>query len=1070
MAVMKQAALFGLLAATAASAIHISIDSKGGNVTGGFHYGLLHEDIDNSGDGGLYAELIRNRAFQSSKGYESSLDGWYPVNGENLSLSTSGVPLSQALSTSMNVATGSTQGQVGFFNDGYWGMDVKVQTYHGSFWVRGDYSGYFTASLQSNITGERFGLARVKSQSRAHEWVEHEFTLTPTKNAPNSNNTFAITFDAGAMKSASLDFNLISLFPPTFKGRKNGMRIDIVEALEEFHPSLFRLPGGNMLEGSSNASWWNWKDSIGPLKDRPAFAGVWGYQQTNGLGLLEYLEFAEDLGMDLVLAVYAGLSLNGDVTPKDQLQQFIDNAMDEIEFIRGPPDSKWGAVRAKLGHPEPWKLEYVEIGNEDWLAGAPSDPDIQVISSGSVYDGYDIPSPGAGDYHLYAEPDRWISEFGLFDNVETPHLIGEMASTFPNGGTGWGSGVLRPFPWWGGAVGEAVALISYERNADRIIGALYAPILRNMNRWQWSITMLQFAADPAMTTRSTSWYAWELLAAHPITETLPASADINPLYYVAGKNEKTQAHVFKAAVYNSTNGASVPVSLTFDGMAVGTTAELTVLTGPEDPYEVNNPFTGVNIVKTAKTTVKSDNNGTFSFSLPNLSIALAFGVQPTRELRNMTEEHDSTTELESAESGQHQTLKYHLLGPSLTKAGQDSVDQSKVSEIIYNASKGSKFFNREEAKDKVLTQKIEQILTKKRRLEKLDLTRESRAADQLIAELEASRDLTQRIVHIDCDAFYAAVEQLDRPELRDVPFAVGGGVLTTCNYVARKFGCRSGMAGFVAKKLCPELLLIRPNFEKYATKAHEVRDILANYDPRFESASIDEAYLNITEYCTHHNMSADEAVQQMRDEIHAKTKITVSAGIAANAKLAKICSNFNKPNGQYSLPNDREAIMTFMHDLSTRKVNGIGRVLERELQEIGIRTCGEIHPHRQLLRQLFGEKIYQFLLECYLGLGRTQVQPAEEYERKSVGTESTFRDISDAAELREKLRWTARELEKDMQKAECKGRTLVLKVKLHTYEVFTRQVVLPRAMYQADDLYQYSLPILTKLQTESEYP
>ncbi|KAI8950635.1 DNA polymerase kappa [Xylaria longipes] len=437
----------------------------------------------------------------------------------------------------------------------------------------------------------------------------------------------------------------------------------------------------------------------------------------------------------------------------------------------------------------------------------------------------------------------------------------------------------------------------------------------------------------------------------------------------------------------------------------------------------------------------------------------------------MAEANDNATEPEpEPEPGQHQTLKYHLLGPSLTKAGQDAVDQAKVSEIIYNASKGSKFFNREEARDKVLTQKIEQILTKKRRLEKLDLSRESRAADQLIAELEASRDLTQRVVHIDCDAFYAAVEQLDRPELNDVPFAVGGGVLTTCNYVARKFGCRSGMAGFVAKKLCPELLLIRPNFEKYTAKAHEIRDILADYDPRFESASIDEAYLNITEYCAQHNMTAEEAVQQMRDEIHEKTKITVSAGIAANAKLAKICSNLNKPNGQYSLPNDRNAIMTFMRDLPTRKVNGIGRVLERELQEIDIRTCGEIYPHRHLLRHLFGEKAYHFLLGCHLGLGRTQVQPAEEYERKSVGTESTFRDISDPTELRDKLRWTAEELEKDMRKAECKGRTLVLKVKLHTYEVFTRQIVILKAIYRADDLYQYALPILTKLQHESEYP
>ncbi|KAI0006313.1 impB/mucB/samB family protein [Xylariaceae sp. FL0662B] len=421
---------------------------------------------------------------------------------------------------------------------------------------------------------------------------------------------------------------------------------------------------------------------------------------------------------------------------------------------------------------------------------------------------------------------------------------------------------------------------------------------------------------------------------------------------------------------------------------------------------------------------------------------------------------------ENSGSEQHDTLKYHLLGPSLTKAGQDSVDQSKVSEIIYNASKGSKYFNREEIKDKILTQKIDQILEKKHRLEKLDLTRETRAADQLITQLEASRDLTQHVVHIDCDAFYAAVEQLDRPELKDLPFAVGGGVLTTCNYVARKFGCRSGMAGFVAKKLCPELLLLPLNFDKYTSKAHEVRQVLAEYDPRFESASIDEAYLNITEYCLEHNLTPEDAVQEMRDEIHAKTKITVSAGIAANAKLAKICSNMNKPNGQCVLPNHRNTIMAFMRDLPTRKVNGIGRVLERELQEIGVKNCGDIYSHRHLLRQLFGDKTYEFLIMCYLGLGRTEIQPAEEYERKSVGTESTFRDMSDPVQLRDKLRWTAEELEKDMRRAECKGRTLVLKVKLHTYEVFTRQVVTPRAINAADDLYSYSLPILTKLEQD----
>lgn len=274
------------------------------------------------------------------------------------------------------------------------------------------------------------------------------------------------------------------------------------------------------------------------------------------------------------------------------------------------------------------------------------------------------------------------------------------------------------------------------------------------------------------------------------------------------------------------------------------------------------------------------------------------------------------------------------------------------------------------------------------------------------------------------------------------------------------------MAGFVAKKLCPELLMIKPNFEKYTAKAHEVREILADYDPRFESASIDEAYLNITEYCEEKHMNPPDVVEQMRREIHQKTNITVSAGIAANAKLAKICSNMNKPNGQFVLLNDRNAIMAFMRDLPTRKVNGVGRVLERELLEIGVKTCGDLYTYREYLFELFGEKTFEFLINIYLGLGRTRIQPAEEYERKSVGTESTFHEMSDPEQLREKLRWTAEELEKDMKRAECKGRTLCLKVKLHTFEVYTRQVVTPRAVCLADDLYNFSLPMLAKLEQD----
>lgn len=158
--------------------------------------------------------------------------------------------------------------------------------------------------------------------------------------------------------------------------------------------------------------------------------------------------------------------------------------------------------------------------------------------------------------------------------------------------------------------------------------------------------------------------------------------------------------------------------------------------------------------------------------------------------------------------------------------------------------------------------------------------------------------------------------------------------------------------------------------------------------------------------------------------------------------------------------------MAFMRDMPTRKVNGIGRVFERELDAIGVKTCGDIYAHRGMLPRLFGEKAFQFLMTCYLGIGRTDIRPAAEFERKSVGTESTFRDMS-GPDLRTKLRHIAEELEKDLKRTQFKGRTLVLKIKLHSYEVFTRQTIPPTAVYKADDLYKYSIAMLVKLEKEN---
>jgi alpha-N-arabinofuranosidase len=415
-----------------------------------------------------------------------------------------------------------------------------------------------------------------------------------------------------------------------------------------------------MLEGLTNDTHWDWKDSLGPLKDRPGFQGVWGYQQTHGLGMMEYLEWAEDMDLQIVIGVWAGLALDGGVTAQSDLQPFIDDALNEIEFVRGPANSTWGKVRASLGHPEPFELNYVEVGNEDWLAGSPGGwdsykeyrfpmffnairaayPDIQVIASSATSDPADegattgnntvngliIPAGAIGDYHPYREPDELVEEFDRFDN-DVGHIIGEVAATHVNGATPprW-DGELYKYPWWIGAVGEAVSLIGYERNSDRIPGTFYAPVLKNVNRFQWPITLIQFSADANMTTKAVTWYCWSLFAHHPITHTLPTSsnASYGPVYWGAGKDEsRGGAMVWKGAAYNTTDGADVPVSVHFQGVTPGTKANLTVLTNEVgDPYAYNDPFTGVNIVKTTSRILTVGMGGAFEFRMPQLSVAV----------------------------------------------------------------------------------------------------------------------------------------------------------------------------------------------------------------------------------------------------------------------------------------------------------------------------------------------------------------------------------------------------------------------------------------------------------------
>ncbi|KAF2103488.1 putative vacuolar segregation protein [Rhizodiscina lignyota] len=630
--------------ASISNALSISVASSGGNQTSGKQYGIMFEDINHSGDGGIYAELIRNRAFQGSPVFPSMLDPWASVNGAALSLKNLSDALSSALPTSLHVAVGNgSDGPIGFANPGWWGIDVKEQKYTGSFYVKGDYKGTFTASLQSYLTNEAYGGVNIESKAKSSEWVQHEFTIVPS-NAPNINNTFSITFDPDGVKGGSLDFNLISLFPPTYKNRPNGMRVDLMELLAGLKPSFLRLPGGNNLEGNDPPYYWRWNETIGPLEDRPGRPGTWGYENTDGLGLIEYMNWCDDLGMEPILAVWAGYYLDGTALSNASVQYYVQDALHELEFLMGSVDSEYGSLRAKLGYPKPWNIKYVEVGNEDNLGQGGSSyqsyrfddfyyaihakyPDILVIPSTVAYEST-LPGASTGDYHQYTRPDYFVSQFNFFDHYPQNRtaLIGEYAAVQPNiaagGGVNWDDPRWK-FPYWIGTIGEAVFLIGAERNADKILGAAYAPLFQNLNSYEWGPDLISYTADPAQDVKSTSYHMIQLLSSHRIAETLPATSDsgYGPVYWVAGKND--DSHIFKGAVYNSTeaynSSAPVPVSVSFSGVSAGASGALTVLTAPA-PYTHND--IGVNVVKTTTTHVSAGKDGAFSFHLPDYSVAV----------------------------------------------------------------------------------------------------------------------------------------------------------------------------------------------------------------------------------------------------------------------------------------------------------------------------------------------------------------------------------------------------------------------------------------------------------------
>ncbi|KAK7063648.1 glycoside hydrolase [Favolaschia claudopus] len=540
-------------------------------------YGYMWEDISHSGDGGLYAELLQNRAFQGViPGTQNALNAWQPFNGARLSVTSKTAGISASLPNSLEVQIPKVvSGPIGFENTGFWGIKVQSGwTYNGSFYAKAaSFSGTMTVSLKS--TGGTI-LATKEISGISKKWKKFTFEFQPSASAENEQNVFSVVVDGKAAAGQTIFFGMFSLFPPTFRGRENGMRIDLAEALAATQPGVWRFPGGNNLEGLSFDTRWKWNETIGRLEDRPGRVADWGYPNTDGLGLLEYLNWAEDLGAEPILGVWDGISTANyseldtwTIVPEADLQPYIDDVLNELEFIVGDAKTtEGGKRRASLGRTEPYALKYIEIGNEDMFQ-----PDSYagyrwnafVTAIGAKYPNFEflattLPSTALTpayqriDFHMYSTPTWFTANAFMFDAYPrngTQWFVGEYAVTSTNETNTLGdlpSGRLAN-PTLQGAVAEAAFMTGMERNSDVVFASAYAPSLQHIRSYQWTPDIITY--DAMNMVKSTSYYVQQMFSlnkgTHVLSTTPVASNDTAPLFWVASYNNDTDVVSLKVS-------------------------------------------------------------------------------------------------------------------------------------------------------------------------------------------------------------------------------------------------------------------------------------------------------------------------------------------------------------------------------------------------------------------------------------------------------------------------------------------------------------------------------------------
>lgn len=568
-------------------------------------YGVFFEDINYAADGGLYAEMVQNRSFEyyplktrHSPELAASFNplfAWETVEraGRKAKLEAAILqPLHRQNPTYAVVTLTGSTGEAGIVNKGYGGgMPVRGGAqYDFSLYVRrmqGE-PGALTVALEAP---DGSVLGRATLATAGPEWVKQEASLTVARDEPKAR--LVVT----AQAAGRLALDMISLFPrDTFKGRRNGLRVDLAQAIADLRPKTVRFPGGCIVHGDGLANAYRWKDTVGDVAHRRPNFNRWGYHQSYGLGYFEYMQFCEDIGATplpiLPCGVSCGFAKPFQVADDQQLGEWIQDAIDLVEFANGPVGSTWGRVRAQMGHPAPFGLKYLGLGNEEhdttsFRAVFPrfvaalrrKHPEIQIVGTSGL--GPEIPlfnlmaetGVALADEHYYQKPEWFIENHRRFDAVprRSPKIyVGEYASR--------GNKLFN-------AVAEAVYLTGIERNADQVYMTAYAPLLARYEYTQWmQANLIWFDATRAVLTPS--YHVQRLFANHVGDRALPTEVAVDgaagaPVLGVAGARvERDGTLILKIANPNAAD---------FDGRVVlqdaartGAQAERILLTGAKD--------------------------------------------------------------------------------------------------------------------------------------------------------------------------------------------------------------------------------------------------------------------------------------------------------------------------------------------------------------------------------------------------------------------------------------------------------------------------------------------------------